>query len=886
VADNSVKLFLSCVSNEFGAYRDALRRALTLPNVEVKIQEDFKPQGGDTLGMLEDYIAKCDAIVHFVGDMVGSAPAPPSVDDLLARQTGLAAALAAKGLTREALGSLTYTQWEAWLAIAFDRKLLIVAPAEGIARGPNCSPSDASRASQTEHLKRLRAINRYPGPPFASADNLVAQIITSAVIDALVKAAQQPARQPRNLPFASLGPLFMGRGKALDDLRAALVAGKGAAVVGRALHGLGGVGKTRLAIEYALRHEPDYSALLFARAADSATLNASLAALTSAEVLDLPEKEAREDEVKIQAASSWLEAHPTWLMILDNVDDEAAVAAVIKLMARLKGGHVIVTARASNFPGSLRKLELGVLDEDAATEFLLQRTRDDRAHVGGDSDKARELARELGGLALALEQAGAYIAKQRTPFASYLKLWSENRDKVLAWCDATLTGSEKTLATTWATSVERLTAESRDLLDRLAFFAPDPIPDSLIDVAVPSQSPRASLGKAILRLLSFLGLHPALGSAGKETGGARDALAGLYAYSLATQAKGEDGAARGLVVHRLVQDFARRAMTDERRAEALREALAWVDSAFVGAADDVRSWPVLDPLAPHALAIARRADGAAIAEPTGRLFNSLAILSYAKARYSEAEGLYRRTLASNEKSLGANHPQVAACLNNLAELLRTTDRLREAEPLFRRALAIWETSYGPDHPQVATGLNNLAMLLQATNRFGEAEPLFRRALATFEKNLGSDDPNVAISLNNLATLLKDTNRFGEAEPLFRRALTIDETGFGPDHPHVAIRLNNLALLLQATNRPGEAQPLFRRALAIDEASYGPDHPQVAAGLNNLALLLLATNRRAEAEPLFRRALAIFEKNYGPDHPSTVIVRENLAGLLAALGKGT
>ena len=211
----------------------------------------------------------------------------------------------------------------------------------------------------------------------------------------------------------------MGRYEKLDALRAALAAGQGAAVVGRALHGLGGDGKTRLAIEYALRHEPDYSALLFARAADSATLNASLAALTSAEVLDLPEKEAREDEVKIQAASSWLEAHPTWLMILDNVDDEAAVAAVIKLMARLKGGHVIVTARASNFPGSLRKLELGVLDEDAATEFLLQRTRDDRAHVGGDSDKARELARELGGLALALEQAGAYIAKQRTPFASY-----------------------------------------------------------------------------------------------------------------------------------------------------------------------------------------------------------------------------------------------------------------------------------------------------------------------------------------------------------------------------------------------------------------------------------------------------------------------------------
>ena len=141
------------------------------------------------------------------------------------------------------------------------------------------TPTDASRASQAEHLKRLKAIDRYPGPPFTSADNLVAQIFASAVIDALVKAAAAPARQPRNLPFASLGTLFMGRDKALDDLRAALAAGKGAAVVGRALHGLGGVGKTRLAIEYALRHEADYSALLFVRADDPATLDANLAAL-------------------------------------------------------------------------------------------------------------------------------------------------------------------------------------------------------------------------------------------------------------------------------------------------------------------------------------------------------------------------------------------------------------------------------------------------------------------------------------------------------------------------------------------------------------------------------------------------------------------------------
>jgi tetratricopeptide (TPR) repeat protein len=813
VANPSVKLFLSCVSDEFRDYRDALRGALTRPNVEVKIQEDFKALGGDTLRMLEDYIAQCEAVVHFVGEMAGSTPASSSVDDLLERRSDLVARLAAKGMARAALNSLTYTQWEAWLAIGFGKDLLIVAPAEGVARGAAFAPTDASRALQAEHLRRLKAIDRYPGPLFTSADNLVAQIFGSAVIKALVKAEAMPVRQPRNLPFASLGELFKGREGALEDLHAALSGAKGVAVAGRALHGLGGIGKTRLAIEYAWAREADYSALLFVRADDAAALNAGLAALSGPSVLDLPEKEAREDEAKIAAVLRWLEDHPTWLLILDNVDDRDAVAAVANLMPKLKGGRVVVTGRAADFPATLRTFELDALDEDAATQFLLERTAEKRETARDDPAQARTLARELGGLALGLEQAGAHIATERIGFARYLKLWNDNRDKVLAWSDATLTGSETTLAATWATSVARLSPESRRLLDRFAMLAPDPIPNALIDVAVP--------GEAV----------------GYD---AYEARKGLYAYSLATQAK-EDGAAKGLVVHRLVQDFARRAMTEERRAAALHEALGWVNAAFTRDPQDVRSWPVLDPLAPHALTVAGRADEAGVPEPTARLFNELARLFQAKARYAEAEPLCRRAVEINMAVRGESDPIVATCLSDLAALLHATNRLGEAEPLMRRALKIDEASYGPDHPNVATDLNNLAELLRVTNRLGEAEPLMRRALA------------------------------------------IGEASLGPDHPNVAIRLNNLAALLQATNRLGEAEPLLRRALKIDEASYGPDHPNVATDLNNLASLFQAKNRLAEAEPLFRRALAICETSLGADHPNTATVRRNLARLLAARG---
>ena len=264
--------------------------------------------------------------------------------------------------------------------------------------------------------------------------------------------------------------------------------------------------------------------------------------------------------------------------------------------------------------------------------------------------------------------------------------------------------------------------------------------------------------------------------------------------------------------------------------------------------------------------------------------SNLSALLQATNRLSEAEPLMRRVIAIEEKSLGLDHPYVAAALNNLALLLEATNRLSEAEPLLRRALAIDEKSLGPDHPSVGRDLINLAELLRATNCLSDAEPLMRRALAINDKSFEPDHPDVAAALNNLAALLQATNRHSEAEPLYRRALAIEEKSFGPDHPDVAAALNNLAALLQDMNRLSEAEPLVRRALAIWEQSYGPDHIHVATALDNLALLLQATNRLSEAEPPLRRALAVDEKSFGPDHPNVALRLSNLAYLLEDQGR--
>ncbi len=815
-----VRLFLSTVSDKFRAYRDQFRGDFTRHNVEVKVQEDFKDLGGVTLDKLDVYIKLCDAVVHLVGDMTGADAHKLSTKAILDKYPDLPGKLPPLGEALDKGVPISYTQWEAWLALYHGKVLLIAKADDAAPRGPSYAPTDSSRAAQQAHLARLRAVERYPGSTFTSHDNLAKQIAYTAILDLLAKAPS--SRKPNNLPFASLGPLFKGREGFVQTLHTALAGtgdGRATAVTGKALHGLGGVGKTRAAIEYALRHRQDYSALLFVRAETLERLDAGLAALAGAGILDLPEKEAREDALKISAVFGWLEHHPLWLMIFDNVDDPKAAAAVEKLMPKLFGGRVLITGRVANFSAAVKMLPLDVLNLGDATAFLLERTQGFRTETPNDAALAQELAQNLGRLALGLEQAGAYIATKRIGFARYLKLWREQREKVLGWFDKSLMAYDHDvgLAATWATSVEQLTPAGRRLLERLAFFAAEPVPDSLLELAAP----------------------------GDDTDfDAHDALADLFAYSLAARVAAADGRAKepAFAIHRLVQDFTQRGLEEAKRKQVLAEALGWVNAAFAGDPQDVRSWPALDPLAPHALVLAKRADEAGISEPTARLMNDLGVLFDAKSRYAEAE------------------------------------------PLMRRALAIDEASYGPDHPNVAIRLSNLARLLQDTNRLAEAEPLMRRALAIDEASYGPDHPNVAIRLNNLAQLLKATNRLAEAEPLMRRALAINETSYGPDHPNVAANLNNLASLLQDTNRLAEAEPMYRRALAIDEASYGPDHPNVAIRLNNLASLLQATNHLVEAEPLVRRALKIFSQSFGLDHPSTITVQENLTALLVAMGR--
>ncbi len=679
---------------------------------------------------------------------------------------------------------------------------------------------------------------------------------------------------------------FIGRVGELRRLRETMALGRVGVLT--AVHGLGGVGKTALAVEYAHTFAYEYGGgrwqALCEGKEDLRTVVASLRGVrdldfefTDDEKLDLD----RQFERVIQELKKLADARSPHrcLLILDNVDRPKLLEpAQTKRLPSDDWFHVLATTRLGESELFGRHKDRAFLPVDelpVADAMELIESYQPGGTFRNDAERAAalEIVRLLGCFTLAVELAAVYLgqfANEVTCSGFLLRLKKEG----LAGLDDAVTGSgesllhgEMRLSTTLQPTLERLAEAEKLALGYAALLPADQVALPWIRALVSEQ-------------------FPEIGNDAEP--GYPDPWKNLLRHLLSlrllqkTDVTDMDGNVLVVRVHRLVQEIVSRQFTQEEsaaRESAVRRLVEERDAVLQATTTWQNAHWELDPL--EALAILRAGQNHPWA---AWLLNQVGQGLYHLANWTKAEPLMRQVLEIDEKSLGPRHPNVATDLNNLASLLQDTNRMDEAEPLMRRALEIDKKNIGPNHPKVAIRLNNLAQLLQDTNRMNEAEPLLRRALAIFEKSFGLEHPNVATTLDNLALLLQGTNRMDEAEPLMRRALEIDEKSFGPHHPKVATDLSNLASLLKTANRMDEAEPLMRRALEIYEKSFGPDHPKIAIRLNNLAQLLQDTNRRDEAEPLMRRALEIDEKSFGPHHPSVAIDLNNLAQLLKATNR--
>jgi CHAT domain-containing protein/tetratricopeptide (TPR) repeat protein len=267
----------------------------------------------------------------------------------------------------------------------------------------------------------------------------------------------------------------------------------------------------------------------------------------------------------------------------------------------------------------------------------------------------------------------------------------------------------------------------------------------------------------------------------------------------------------------------------------------------------------------------------------GYALKALGIAYQEQGKYAEAEDVYRRALATLEKTLGKNHEDVALTLTRLASVCDEEGKYGEAEALYGRALAIYEKVRGPGHPDVANAINNFAALYFHQGKYDEAEKLFRRSLTIYEKARGPNSPDVADVLNNLAAVHEDQGRYGEAEGSYKRALAIFEKTRDKNDPTVAAALDNLGVLYWRLGKYGEAEGLHQRALAINENALGKEHRDVATALYHLGNVYKELGKYAEAEGFYRRALAIHENALGADHPVMAEMLERLVYVFDATG---
>jgi hypothetical protein len=581
------RIFLSATSRDLKSYRELASHTLRQRGYDVDHQEIFNLTFREIGDKLEERIQACDAVVCLIGFVYGAEPS-----DRPAEQP-----------------RRSYTQWEYFLARKLDKPVyLLLADEKTQFDTPGEAPEESAELRQLQEAYRAEATRDRDWRPFASLDQLRAEL-------ALLRfpwEAPPPDQKPCNLPLPSIGSLFKGREDFLRDMRLRLgepgAGTRPTAIVNRlAVHGLGGVGKTRVALEHAWRHERDYTALLFVPAPSIAELHTNLANLVG--VLGTTVKKASVEEQLAQVLD-WLDAHPGWLLIVDNVDTEEAAAEVQRLLARLRAGHVLITSRIGNWGAGVERLDLDVLAPAAAAAFLLERTLL-RRKMADDASQAARVARELDGLALALEQAGAYIDKLRLSFAEYLARWEARRPEVLRWHDERLMQYPAGVAVTWETTFAQLVESERRLLDVLAWLAPEPVPLSLFDAA--------PLAEAIA--------DP------------REALAGLAGYSLVRF----DATGEAVVVHRLVQEITRGRIPAAERSATVQIALEAVNALAPYQADDVRTWGVWTSLAAHAGAVSRWADAAGVAAPTALLMNQLGVHWQWRGQFREAEPFCRRT---------------------------------------------------------------------------------------------------------------------------------------------------------------------------------------------------------------------------------------------------
>src|SRR5258708_10840381 len=667
-----------------------------------------------------------------------------------------------------------------------------------------------------------------------------------------------------NIPFRR-NPFFTGRESTFRLINKMLHLEHGSALSQPlAITGLGGIGKTQIAVEYSYRYQDEYHFVLWLQANTHEILTSGFLAI--AVLLNLPVKDAQDQGMVVQAVKHWLEEHDKWLLIFDNVDDLSLLDCFLPIRHT---GHILFTTRSHIMSGRAHRVEVEEMNTEEGTLFLLRRAGLIAPNISLTSvteavhTSAITIVRYLDGFPLALDQAGAYIEEIGCDLSRYLDLYQTRRKELHARRSKRLTDHPEPITSTLSLSfqnVERANPAAAELLRFFAFLHPDTIPEEIITEG-------ALDANSILQLVASDPIK------------FDEAIVELLNYSLVRR----HPETRSLSMHRLVQAVLQDEMDQTSQKYWAEQAIRAINHLFP--LSETTTWPLCQRYLLHAMLCEGYIKHWDIASVTAaELLYYTASYLQDRAQYREAEPLYQHSLEIFKQVQGHDHPDTALAINSLANLYREQGKLEQVEPLYQRALAIYEQAFGIDHPDTMMVLNNLGLLYYDQGKYEQAEPLYQRALAIRERTLGTDHPTTAMTLNNLANLYLNQDKYHQPKPLFQPPLMIMEKVQGHDHPDTAMVLNNFANLYREQGKLEQAEPLYLRALAIYEEVLGDKQLFTEMTVNNMALIYHSQYKYEQAESLYQRTLVIRERVLGIDHLDTIHSLNKLAKLYHDQGK--
>ncbi|MDR2147932.1 MAG: tetratricopeptide repeat protein [Tannerella sp.] len=648
-----------------------------------------------------------------------------------------------------------------------------------------------------------------------------------------------------NLPDRN--PKFTGRDGLLDSIHKALQTKNEALLVqAQTITGMGGIGKSETAKEYAYRYRNEYGYIWWVNAETDASREEAYRSFARRNDLGTPDDNS---ETVISNVKNWMRENTKWLFIFDNAEDEKSLTKYCSSSGE-EGQHILVTSRNRRFQ-NYAPINIDIFTEEEACNFIKKYT------LTPPDEHFRELAKRMGYLPLALDQAGAYMAINGLNYREYLELYKENSLDLLKEYDDD--PEKKTVATTWKISIDKIKDEaSIQLLNLCAFFAPDNIDKKWFQKASDVLSDK--LRDVAINDLKY-----------------NKAISKLTQYSLVTQ---KDNA---LSLHRLLQEVIRDSLKDEQtlwRNYCVNILKKIIEYKF----DTAESRARFLLLVPHITSVINDINDKDATAEVASLYYFLGKGFYELADYLRALKYHEKALDIRKKVLDKKHLNTSNSYHEIGLVYNAQGDYDRALKYYGKALAIYKKVLGTGHSYTATTYNNMARVYNAQGDYDRALKYYGKALAIVEKVLGTEHPYTATTYNNMALVYDAQGDYDRALEYYKKAEFIRENVLGTEHPDTATTYNNMASVYYAQGDYDRALEYHKKALVIREKVLGKEHPDTANTYNNMAGDYYDQGDYDRALEYYKRALPVFIKVLGIEHPNTKIVFNSTASAYEASKK--